>query len=713
MRPVLQAEATECGIACLAMVAAHHGLHLELRELRQRFPVSLKGASLSRIITIADALGLQSRALRLDIEDLGRLQLPCMLHWGMNHFVVLEKTTSGGASVLDPAFGRRVVPLAEVSRQFTGVALELVPAPRFAPQPRAAAIHIGQVIGRIVGLKRALALVLTLSLTLQAFAITAPFLLQWVVDQVLVTRDRDLLMLLGAGFALILLLQVATSLLRGWAVVHLSARLGMQWMDNVFSHLLRLPLEFFEKRHLGDVTSRIASVRAIQATLTTGFVEIVIDGLMAVAVLSMMLFYSWKLALVSIASLCAYLAIRMLAFRPLRAGTEQQIIAAAEQQSHLLESIRGIQSLKVAGVEPARRAKYRNLMNDTINREVRVARLNLGFNNTSQLVLGGERVAVICIGALLVMQGAFSVGMLIAYLAYREQCTQRMSGFIDKCMELRMLRLHAERLADIVFAEPEPGESQRGNTKIIDSMRIEVRNLGFRYSHGDPWVLRNCSFVVEPGQSLAIVGASGCGKTTLVKLMLGLLKPSEGVIEIDGVDLFAYGPQAFRSKVGAVMQDDQLFAGNVAENIAFAEEGIDLERVEQVARLAAVHDDISAMPMGYHSLIGDMGTALSGGQKQRVILARALYRAPQWLFLDEATSHLDVERERRVNDAVRALSVTRIIVAHRPETIASADRVLVLDKGVVVDQYRPDALAREWHTERVASQAGQLLESAA
>jgi ATP-binding cassette subfamily B protein RaxB len=341
-----------------------------------------------------------------------------------------------------------------------------------------------------------------------------------------------------------------------------------------------------------------------------------------------------------------------------------------------------MQSVKVAGEESQRRSTYENLMVDTVNNDIRLSRMGLGFNSASQLVFGVERIAVIWIGAKLAMDNVFSVGMLIAYLAYKDQFAGRMSSLIDKWVEFRMLRLHGERLADIVLTEPEAEPSFE--TPPPTDTRIEVENLSFRYADGEPWVLKDCSFTIEPGESVAIVGASGCGKTTLVKLMLGLLKPTSGNIRIGGQDLWKVGPRNIRSLIGAVMQDDQLFAGSIADNIAFFANDFDMERIEQAAKLAAINDEITAMPMGYHSLIGDMGSSLSGGQKQRIILARALYRNPKLLFLDEATSHLDVNNEQLVNEAVRHLKLTKVIVAHRPETIASADRVLQMDGGKIL-----------------------------
>lgn len=695
---IIQSEAAECGLASLAMVADAYGMHIGLPELRRHFPISLNGTKLNQLIQIAQQLGFSSRALRLDLGELGKLKLPCILHWDLNHFVVLSKVSGKHVNVLDPACGERKMMLDELSSHFTGVALELTPAAEFKPQKTAPSVSARQLVGPVRGLWPALAQILLLSVALQVFVLLAPFFLQWAVDQVLVSADRDLLVVLGLGFGLALLLQVGIGLLRGWSVVYLSSKLGLQWMGNVFAHLLRLPLDFFEKRHLGDVTSRMASVQTIQKTLTTSFVEAIIDGMMAVVTLALMLVYSWKLALVTLLAVALYLGIRAIAYRPMRDRTEQQLVAAAKQQTHLLESLRGMQSLKIAGEESLRRSTYDNLLNDTVNQDVKLARMSLGFSGASQMVFGIERIAVIWIGAKLALDGVFSVGMLVAYLAYKDQFATRVGGLIDKWVEFRMLRLHGERLADIVLTPPEDDHAMPEALPPAEP-GIEAEGLSFRYAEGEPWVLKDCSFTIAPGESVAIIGASGCGKTTLVKLLLGLLKPTEGTIRVGGHDLHKLGPRNVRAIVGAVMQDDQLFAGSIADNIGFFGPDFDLERIEAAARLAAVHEDIAAMPMGYHGLIGDMGSSLSGGQKQRVILARALYRRPKLLFLDEATSHLDVMRERLVNEAVRQLKLTKVIVAHRPESIASADRVLVMEQGRIVQELRPQAAAVPAETE--------------
>ncbi len=630
--------------------------------------------------------------MRVEPEQLAQLGLPCVLHWDLNHFVVLTAVRGGVAVLHDPARGLRRMKLAELSRHFTGIALELTPAADFSAKTERQSVTLKQLLGPVHGLKRALGQIFVLAAGLEAFVLLSPFFLQWVVDGVLVGADRDLLVTLGLGFGLLVLLQVATAAVRSWAVLHLSATLNLQWLGNVFAHLMRLPMAWFEKRHTGDVWSRFAAVQQIQKTLTTHFIEAVLDGLLVVATLAMMLFYSVTLAAIVLGAVVVYALMRWAFFRPLREATEEALVHEARQSSHFLESLRGVQSIKLFNRQADRQARFMNRVVDTMNADIATRKLELLFSVLHRLLFGIERVVVVWVGALLVMDQQLSVGMLFAFVAFKEQFAQRVSALIDKSVELRMLRLQGERLADIVLAAPEDlGVPRLGGERgdaTAPPPRIEVRGLSFRYADGEPDVLHGVNFSIEPGESVAIVGPSGCGKTTLLKLMLGIHVPAAGELRVNGVPLAQLGLASWREMVGTVMQDDALLAGSVADNICFFDDAPDLPWIADCARMAAVHDEIEAMPMGYHTLIGDMGGSLSGGQKQRLLLARALYKRPSILLLDEATSALDVDRERIVNQHVRRLSLTRLIVAHRPETIASASRVIVLGDGRVMQDLR-------------------------
>ncbi len=692
---IVGTERAECGLASLAMVVSFHGLSVDLPSMRRMFPLSSKGATLATLATVATRLGFQSRALRLELGELSQLQTPCVLHWDMNHFVVLKAVDARRVTILDPARGERTLSLKEASRHFTGVALELQPGADFRPMEARQRVTLRQLLGQVTGLKRALLTIFGLALVLELFVLVMPFHMQWMIDHALVTSDRSLITVLGLAFLMLIAFQAGVSAARSWAVGYLGIHLNLQWTANVFAHLLRLPIDYFEKRHLGDVVSRFGSLQAIQRALTTSFVEALLDGLLGVITLVVMWLYAPMLAAVAVAAVLLYLGLRLALYAPLREATEQQIVCGAKAQSHLLESIRGVQTIKLADREADRRSRFLNLNVDTANRDFSLVRLGVGFGAANRLLFGSERIIVIWLGALAVLDATFSVGMLVAFLAYKDQFTGRTAALIEKLFELRMLRLHGERLADIALTTPEAEESCLRDSSSAELRPVlSVKGLSYRYAEGEPWVVKDLDLEIEEGESVAVIGASGCGKTTLLKLMLGLLKPGQGEVQVGGQRLEQVGMRRYRGMLGAVMQEDQLFAGSLADNIALFDPEADQTRIENAARMAAVHEDIAAMPMGYNTLIGDMGTSLSGGQKQRVLLARALYRQPKLLFLDEATSHLDVERERLVNDAVKQLKITRVIIAHRPETIHSADRVVVMHGGRIVQTFRPRDLLR-------------------
>jgi ATP-binding cassette, subfamily B, bacterial CvaB/MchF/RaxB len=682
---MLQTQAAECGLACVGMIANYFGHEIDLASLRRRFTTSLKGATLNDVMLIAHRLGLASRALRLELDELGQLRRPCILHWGMNHFVVLKGVSRDKITIHDPARGIRDVPMDEVSREFTGVALELMPSAEFKRIEEKQSISMMKLIGSVFGIRAAFVQVLVLSIGLELFGIITPFYMQWVMDQVLVSADVDLMTLLGIGFLFVVVFQNAITALRSWVVTWFSSLLSVQWTANVCAHLLKLPMSYFEQRHIGDVVSRFNSIGTIQNTLTTRFISTLLDGVMAIVTLAMLFIYSKTLTWLVIGLFAAYALIRWVSYRPFRQANEDQIVYAARAQTQLLESIRGVQAIKLGNKQEARVATYSNAVVETTNKNVAIQRLSISFSTLQGVISGAGRVALIWLAARQVLDGEFSAGMLVAFVSFADQFTSRASGLIDTVIDFRMLRLHGERVSDIVLSEPEK-DMEPTTGKPIDvaadsAPGIEVQGVRFRYGEAEPWVIDDCSFSIEPGESVALVGPSGQGKTTMAKVLLGLLTPEAGGVMVNGVDVRKVGLHAYREMIGCVMQDDILFAGSVADNICFFDPSPDQQRIEEAARLAQIHEDIVAMPMGYQSLVGDMGSSLSGGQCQRVLLARALYRKPSILILDEATSHLDVERERLINESIREMRITRIIIAHRPETIRSADRVIALQKG--------------------------------
>jgi ATP-binding cassette, subfamily B, bacterial CvaB/MchF/RaxB len=681
---VLQTEGAECGLACLAMLAGYHGQPTDAATLRREHGFSLKGASLKDLIRVADRLGFACRPLRLELDELAALKTPCILHWDLNHFVVLQGIGRGGVVIHDPAVGIRRLSFDQVSRHFTGVAVELTPTGGFettAPPPR---VKFRSLLGRLVGVKRALGQLLGLALALELFAMASPLFMGLVIDHALVGADHQLLLTLVLAFALLLLLQVALTAMRGWMIIALGASLTVQARTNLFSHLLRLPAAFFEARHMGDVMSRFESQDTILGAITTDLVVAVLDGLMAIVTLTIMLLIAPGLTMIVLAVTVVYGVLRWVLYMPLRQASLEAIVWGARQDSHFLETLRGIKTIKLFNAQEDRRAHWLNLLVETVNRDITKDKLELLFRVSNRLLLGGLALGIVYFGASSVIAGTLSVGLLVAFMAYQSQFVGRVSDLIDTMVDLTMLRLHGERLADIALSEPEPGGLHAVSRTRHRPVGVEARGLAFAYSANDPLVLDGVDFTIAPGESVAIVGPSGCGKTTLLKILAGLVQPTAGKVLIDGAPLGRLGLDRYRAMLGVVMQDDQLFAGSIADNITFFAPDADAERVEACAKKAAIHDDITAMPMGYGTLIGDMGTVLSGGQKQRVLIARALYRQPSLLLLDEATSHLDVDREAKVNAAIAATSMTRIIIAHRPETIRACDRVIALKAGRVV-----------------------------
>ncbi|MDO8278384.1 MAG: peptidase domain-containing ABC transporter [Burkholderiaceae bacterium] len=682
---VLQTEAAECGLACLAMVLNYHGVITDLTTLRTRHAISLKGMTLNGLTQIAQAEKLGFRAVRLDLHELPKLRLPAILHWELNHFVVLKAVSGNKAVILDPAFGERRVPMEEVSRRFTGVALELWPDPGFTPREEKTRISLSQLIGQVSGFWPSLTQVLLLSLALEIFVLVGPLFMQWIIDHVLVSRDANLLTTLALGFLLLLVLQQGIGLLRSWMMLVINTSVRVQWQANIFSHLIRLPMAYFQKRHLGDVVSRTGSINEIQRVLTSAFVESLFDGLLVLLTLVMMFIYSPLLASIGILAVLLYLVLRLAWYRPLYLATEEHIVRGATLSTHFLETIRGIRAIKLFARQIERRNAWQTLLVGETNAGLTISKLKIIYGIVRSMLSGTFNIVLLWVGATQILENQLSVGMLMAFLAYRSQFESRITGLIDQYIDLKMLQLYGERLADVVLT---PAEADVKRQLTDDTAQIPpdvvVDALRFRYADQEPWVLNGLSFSVKAGEAIAIAGNSGGGKTTLVNILLGVLKPVEGSVFIGGAPLEQIGNETWRRMVGTVMQDDTLFAGSIADNISFFDAQPEPARIEECARLAAIHDDIQGMAMGYQTLVGDMGTVLSGGQKQRVLLARALYKRPRVLILDEATSHLDLKREAEVNRSIAALNITRIVIAHRPETIGSAKRVIEIERGAIV-----------------------------
>ena len=677
--PVIQqTEAAECGLACLAMISSYHGHRIDLNTLRRRHPVSLKGVTLRALIEVASLMNFVCRPLRFEFDHLPKLRLPAIVHWDMNHFVILKEVKRHGIVVHDPAGGAKFFPISEASKHLTGVALEFSPSEGFLPKDERARLPFSTFWTQLRGSTHALVQILILSIVLEAFVIASPFYLQLTVDEVIARGDADFLLVLALGFCLLTAINVAANTIRSVILLIVQNVLHFQIGARLFHHLIRLPSAYFEKRHIGDVLSRFASIEPIRNVLAEGMIAAVIDGLMAIATLAMILIYSAELALIVLAAFVLYTAVRLGAYRLLRQRSLAVIEAKAQENSTFIETVRAIQSLKLFNRESGRETQWLNRYSDVVSANVRLGRATIAFATINGALFGLANIVTIYLAARLALGGRLTLGMIFAFMSYKQQFTDKAVQLVEKALDFRILELHLERLADIALSPLERGHDQVVAYPRQLQGRIELRNVFFRYAETEPFALEDVSFIIEPGEFVAIMGPSGGGKTTLVKIMLGLLEPTSGEVLIDGVPLSTMGPRTYREQVGAVMQEDQLLSGSIADNICFFDPSFDQVRMIACTQLAGIHDEIMAMPMTYNSLIGDMGSSLSGGQKQRVLLARALYRQPRILFMDEGTAHLDVDNERHINESLKHLGMTRICVAHRPDS--GADTILHVAK---------------------------------
>jgi ATP-binding cassette subfamily B protein RaxB len=692
VRLVRQTEVAECGLASLTMVANFHGFDIDLGTMRRRYSPSMRGAPLRTLIDLANEIGLTPRAVKLPLEELGNLAMPAVLHWDLNHYVVLEAVRSGKALIHNPDGRSEWMPLGAVSDHFTGVALELRPSNDFNRQSLREKLEISQLWQRMTGLKRALAQVLLLSVVLQAFVLAMPYYMQIAIDSALPALDNDLLTVLAMGFGLFTLINAVASLLRSFVLMNAGASVGYALATNVARRLFRLPITWFEKRHTGDILSRFQSITPIQNLLTQGAVAALVDGVMALFTLAVMFYYSALLAFIAIIAFALYGAARLVSFSFQREAQEAAIITAGKEQTTMIETLRGMVTLRLFGSETLRHAFWQTRLTDSVNANIRLSRIAIWQSTANLLIFGIENIVTIWLAVGFVIEGAgFSVGMVFAYMAYKNQFISKSAALIDQAIQFKMLGLHLERLSDIALTEEDRSFAGLSLTHTDLVGKIELRDIHYRYSSSDPFVLRGVNLMVEPGEHVAITGPSGGGKSTLLKIMLGLVEPDVGEVIVDGTPLHRFGYKSFHGQIAAVLQEDSLFAGSISENIALFDANIDAAKVKAAAIAASIDEDIMRMHMQYETLIGDMGSTLSGGQKQRVLLARALYRSPRVLMMDEGTAHLDVRHEAAVNAAISAMRITRIVIAHRQETIAAADRVLEMRGGGLTEIARKDA----------------------
>lgn len=675
--PVIhQTETAECGLACLAMICGHFGKNIDLIYLRRKFNLSARRATLAGINGIAEQLGMATRALSLELDELRVLKTPCILHWDFSHFVVLVSVKRNRYVLHDPARGIRYISREEMSRYFTGVALEVWPGSEFQSETLQTRISLRSLINSIYGIKRTLAKIFCLSVVIEAINLLMPVGTQLVMDHAIPAGDRGLLTLISAALMFFILLKAATSTLRAWSSLVMSTLINVQWQSGLFDHLLRLPLAFFERRKLGDIQSRFDSLDTLRATFTTSVIGFIMDSIMVVGVCVMMLLYGGYLTWIVLCFTTIYIFIRLVTYGNYRQISEECLVREARAASYFMETLYGIATVKIQGMVGIRGAHWLNMKIDAINSGIKLTRMDLLFGGINTFVTACDQIVILWLGAGLVIDNQMTIGMFVAFSSFRGQFSERVASLTSFLLQLRIMSLHNERIADIALHEKEEKKPEIEIVADMGPISLETNGLSYRYDSQSAPIFSALSLSVAPGESVAITGASGAGKTTLMKVLCGLFEPDSGRVLINGIDIRQIGINNYHRMIACVMQDDRLFSGSIRENICGFAEEMDEEWMVECARASHIHDVIMNMPMGYETLIGELGEGLSGGQKQRIFIARALYRKPGILFMDEATSALDSESEHFVNVAIKNMNITRVIIAHRETTLRTVDRVI-------------------------------------
>lgn len=675
--PVIhQTETAECGLACLAMICGHFGKNIDLIYLRRKFNLSARGATLAGINGIAEQLGMATRALSLELDELRVLKTPCILHWDFSHFVVLVSVKRNRYVLHDPARGIRYISREEMSRYFTGVALEVWPGSEFQSETLQTRISLRSLINSIYGIKRTLAKIFCLSVVIEAINLLMPVGTQLVMDHAIPAGDRGLLTLISTALMFFILLKAATSTLRAWSSLVMSTLINVQWQSGLFDHLLRLPLAFFERRKLGDIQSRFDSLDTLRATFTTSVIGFIMDSIMVVGVCVMMLLYGGYLTWIVLCFTTIYIFIRLVTYGNYRQISEECLVREARAASYFMETLYGIATVKIQGMVGIRGAHWLNMKIDAINSGIKLTRMDLLFGGINTFVTACDQIVILWLGAGLVIDNQMTIGMFVAFSSFRGQFSERVASLTSFLLQLRIMSLHNERIADIALHEKEEKKPEIEIVADMGPISLETNGLSYRYDSQSAPIFSALSLSVAPGESVAITGASGAGKTTLMKVLCGLFEPDSGRVLINGIDIRQIGINNYHRMIACVMQDDRLFSGSIRENICGFAEEMDEEWMVECARASHIHDVIMNMPMGYETLIGELGEGLSGGQKQRIFIARALYRKPGILFMDEATSALDSESEHFVNVAIKNMNITRVIIAHRETTLRTVDRVI-------------------------------------
>jgi ABC-type bacteriocin/lantibiotic exporter with double-glycine peptidase domain len=676
-------EGADCAAACLTMVLGYLGCDVTLEEAREAVGAGRGGASAYDLVTAAARFGARGRGVQLDVVDLPLLARGAILHWGFDHFVVFDRLARGGVRVVDPAVGPRLISMPRFSERFTGVAVIVEPGVGFTPR-RLRPHHVASYLGRVLRHRGVVIQVLVLSILLQAFALAFPLILGAVVDRVVPWRDVGLVGVLAIGAAGLVVFQTLAILLRGFLLIHLRTVLDVDLTFGFMERLADLPYSFFTSRPAGDLLSRYESNRALRTALTSVSLSSLLDGALVVSYVILLFAVNGRLGMLVVLLGLAQLAVFAGFRRPMRDLAAQELEASSRTQSHIVDMLSGFESLKALGAERRATERWSHLFVDEMNVALERGRVGSFAGALTAALTIGSPLAILLAGTVLVLRDEVSLGTMLTLNALAAGFLTPLSSLLATALQLQETRGHIARIEDVLQAPREQDASSVRKAPPLTGT-IALEEVTFRYGRGDPPAVNGVTLAVAPGEKIAVVGRSGAGKSTLARLLVGLYPPESGRILFDGIDLQELDLRTVRAQVGVVTQDARIFGTSVRANIALADPDASLDDVVAAARLAAIHEDIDALPMGYDTLLGDGGSTLSGGQRQRLALARALLRKPAILLLDEATSDLDNLTERIVADNLAQLRCTRIVIAHRLSTVIDADSIVVLERGAIVE----------------------------
>lgn len=681
---VLQSEAMECGLACMSMTMATFGRSLDLGALREKYPVSLRGMSVARMMDIADKEGFLLTAYEAGAGDLGPLKLPGILHWKGQHFVVLTRYELGkSVTIHDPAVGIRNLTWSQFEDGFSGVACDIEPLASMKQETKASRLPMFSLVKQTFGYKEMLLKMLLLAFLAEGLLMVSPLLLQTVVDEVIPVRDDKLLWALGVGFAGLAILKAGMTLVRSWLSMALTGMLSLTMKQMTFRHMLRLPLTWFEKRGVGTVTARFNSLDNIRTVLTDNVLMTIVDSLVAVVMIAVLLYYEWRLALLTLAFAGLSVGVTLWMYRRYAVAAAESVVADAEENRALVEAVTAMPAVKMFGQELRQLYGFRRTVMSSTNRMLDMMRVKTWHSSIESVLSALADVAVVVTSAYLVLSGSISLGLMFGFYAYRQILTGKLQSLSASYFQFRVLSVYTANVADVLLSPPE--EDNQQPLAVGSRPALVFKDVSFTYDEADEPTLAGFNLQVRPGEIVGVTGRSGGGKSTLIKLLTGSLTPQQGTIQLGAATIVGASPKQVREHMAVVLQSDHLFTGTLLENVTMFDPHPDMARVNEAIEDAALAEDLSKMPAGLKTYILGHAPTLSGGQRQRIMLARAFYKNADILVLDEATSALDVTNEIHVCEAIRRKGLTTLIVAHRQETLARCDRVVTLQPAASAD----------------------------